>query len=76
MPRPLEKDILMAPRAPLPIADFPRSRHCLRDVPDGESCWPDLYRQPDDHVALRYLESPAVPRGNTGLKVQSHDHQQ
>ena len=57
-------------------ADFPRGRHCLRDVPDGESCWPDVLRQPDDHMAPRSLERPAVARGNTGLKPESHNHQQ
>lgn len=45
-------------------------------MPDGESCWPDVLRQPDDHMALRSLERPAVARGNTGLKPESHHHQQ
>ena len=56
-------------------ADFPGRRDCLGDMPDGESRWPDLLRQPDDHVAPRSLERPAVARGNTGLKPESPEHQ-
>lgn len=56
-------------------ADFPGRRDCLGDKPDGDSCWPDLLRQPDDHMAPRSLERLAIARGNTGLKPDSHDHQ-
>ena len=49
-------------------ADFPGGRDRLGDVPGGESCGPDFLRQPDDHVAPRSLESPAVARRNIGLK--------
>ena len=56
-------------------ADFPGGRDCLGDMPDGKSRGPDFLRQPDDHVAPRSLESPAVASRNIRLKGERRVHQ-
>ena len=52
-------------------ADFPGRRDRLGDVLHGDSHGPDLLRQPNDHLALRSLESPALSRGSVRLKPES-----